>query len=772
MNKFFASLLCCSLTLPLLLQAETSQAQSPSQKKFTRKQLSQAANTPAKKPEEKKKTTEKTSAAPAKKTTSSPSKHSVISNSSGASVKRIPQKSKITKGTPVILAAADETEKKTTSSEETTSKHCEPGPNSFRFSMSHREGKGIGYPQGYTSLDMFFAFSATEKAHPFFDIRGHMSNDGKPAANIGFGIRYLPDMTNAVFGINAFFDFRQARHSTFEQLGLGLEILGTQWGLHLNGYMPIIKTDNIVEVSFYKFSGHSALIHLENEVALKGADASVSRSLVHRGFFDLDAYLGGYFFQGKKQLTAPGGYVKLTSSLSRFFSVELQGSYDTLYKMIFQGAAAINIPLGKRVKIGNPERSCYTETALSRNLTDPVSRFEMIVTHLHQDTEIGLDPRTGQPLSIVFVNNTATSGNGTAEDPYSTLLAAETNSSKGEMIYVYTGNGTSSGMDFFGITLKNRQWLQGSATSFDLLSTSGPVLIPALTTQLPYISSLDKGVTLASDNIVNGFKITAFGSNIYAPSSVVNAQITNNVLSDALTADIKFENAAGLINIESNKCNSILATYGIDIASTTIFSANIESNTFTNSGTANINMLLASNSMSNIVIENNILQNSTDGLEIILENNAISTTTIEGNTFSNQSAVLFGSLNIFPRDQSSVTANIFTNTFSGPTPGIYTVASGTSTLTLGVLNNFISSSASEGAVFVNDILSAATTTLALVGNTSTSTVGYAFENLGILDTFNVMSPNLQISGVEKINTGTIGIAGTITYIPYNPPTVE
>ena len=183
-------------------------------------------------------------------------------------------------------------------------------------------------------------------------------------------------------------------------------------------------------------------------------------------------------------------------------------------------------------------------------------------------------------------------------------------------------------------------------------------------------------------------------------------------------------------------------------------------------------MLLTSNSMSNIVIENNILQNSTDGLEIILENNAISTTTIEGNTFSNQSAVLFGSLNIFPRDQSSVTANIFTNTFSGPTPGIYTVASGTSTLTLGVLNNFISSSASEGAVFVNDILSAATTTLALVGNTSTSTVGYAFENLGLFDTFNVMSPNLQISGVEKINTGTIGIAGTITYIPYNPPTVE
>jgi hypothetical protein len=772
MNKFFASLLCCSLTLPLLLQAETTQGQSPSQKKFTRKQLSQAANTPAKKPEEKKKNTEKTSAAPTKKATASPSKHSVISNSSGASVKRIPQKSKITKSSPVILAAANETEKTTTSSEEPTSKHCEPGPNSFRFSMSHREGKGIGYPQGYTSLDMFFAFSATEKAHPFFDIRGHMSNDGKPAANIGFGIRYLPDRTNAVFGINGFFDFRQARHSTFEQLGLGLEILGTQWGLHLNGYMPIIRTNNIVEVSFYKFSGHNALIHLENEVALKGADASLSRSLVHRGFFDLDAYLGGYFFQGKKQLTAPGGYVKLTSSLSRFFSVELQGSYDTLYKMIFQGAAAINIPLGKRVKIGNPERSCYTETALSRNLTDPVSRFEMIVTHLHQDTEIGLDPRTDLPLSIVFVNNTAPlGGNGTAEEPYSTLLAAELTSAKGEMIYVYTGNGTSSGMDFVGITLKDKQWLQGSATSFDLLSTAGPVLIPASTSQLPYISSLLDGVTLASDNIVNGFKITAFGSNIHAGASVINAQITNNVLSDALTADINFDNAAGQINIESNNCNSISGT-GINITSSTTFSANIESNTFSNSLAANINMLLTENSLSNIVIENNTLKNLDYGLQIILDTNAISDARIEGNTFTTNGAGLFGALNIFPREQSTMTANIFTNTFSGAKSGIVTIASGTSYLTLGVLDNYISSTASEGAVFTNDSLSAATTTLALVGNTSTSTVGYTFENLGLFDSFNVMSPNLQISGVEKINTGSIGTAGTITYIPYNPPTVE
>ncbi|MCX6990210.1 MAG: inverse autotransporter beta domain-containing protein [Chlamydiae bacterium] len=771
MNKFFASLLCCSLTLPLLLQAESTNSQSPSQKKFTRKQLSQAANAPAKKPEEKKKATEKTSTSPAKKTASAPSKHSVISNSSGATVKKIPQKSKITRGSPVILAAADQEEQTTASSaEEAPSKHCEPGPSSFRFSMAHREGKGIGYPQGYTSLDMFFAFSATEKAHPFFDIRGHMSNDGKPAANIGFGIRYLPDMTNAVFGINAFFDFRQARHSTFEQLGLGLEILGTQWSLHLNGYMPIIRTDNIVEVSFYKFSGNSALIHLENEVALTGADASLGRSLVHRGFFDLDAYLGGYFFQGKKQLTAPGGYVKLTSSLSRFFSVELQGSYDTLYKMIFQGAAAINIPLGKRVKIGNPERSCYTETALCRNITDPVSRFEMIVTHLHQDTEIGLDPRTGLPLSIVFVNNTSTGGNGTAEAPYSTLVAAETNSSKGEMIYVYTGNGTSSGMDV-GITLQDRQWLQGSATSFDLLSTSGPVLVPALTSQLPNISNNISGVTLASGNIVNGFKITAPVCNIFAPGSVIGAQITNNVLSDALTADIQFANAAGLINIESNKCNSFIGM-GIDIASTTTFSANIESNTFTNSGAANINMLLTNNSMSNIVIENNTLQNSQYGLEFILENNAISSVRIEGNTFSTNELGLFGTLNIFPRDQSTMTANIFTNTFSGPNSGIVTIASGTSNLTLGVLDNSIFSTALEGAVFANDILSAATTTLALVGNTSTSTAGFVFENLGIFDTFNVMSPNLQISGVEKINTGTIGIAGTITYIPFNPPTVE
>jgi hypothetical protein len=242
-----------------------------------------------------------------------------------------------------------------------------------------------------------------------------VTNDGNPAANVGLGLRYLPKKMNVVFGVNTFFDFRDARHSTFEQMGVGLEILGTQWKYNINGYFPMFKRDEIYKADFYKFSGNRVLVNLFHETAMPGGDTSIARSLIHRGFFDLDAYLGGYYFYGRQDLSAKGGYLKLRSNLSRFFTVEVQGSYDTLFKWIAQGAAAFNVPIGKRVRIEGKKRTCYERIALTRNITEPVSRFEMIVTHSNTEVTEGLDPRTSKPLYAVFVNNTMSDGDGTAE---------------------------------------------------------------------------------------------------------------------------------------------------------------------------------------------------------------------------------------------------------------------------------------------------------------------------------------------------------------------
>lgn len=782
MNKFFASLLCCSLTLPLLLHAEQS-TPAPSQKKLNRKQIAEAGKqtkTPTRSPSTTKKPAS-TSQEPTKKSATSPRKN-IVSNASNPKPASAPKRTSSSgpaKKNPVLLTADAEPTVPQKNSDSPALQDCEKGPNSFSFSFAHREGKGIGYPEGYTSLDMFFSFTSLGNVHPFFDIRGHMSNDGKPAANVGFGIRYLPDSVNAVFGLNTFFDFRQARHSTYEQMGVGLEILGTQWGFHANGYFPIIKTENVIGLHFYEFQGHNALVHLQREIALTGGDASIQRSLIHRGFFDLDAYLGGYYFQGHRDLKAPGGYLKLKSSLSRYITVDVQGSYDTLYKWIFQGAAALNIPLGKRVKTGNPKRTCYEETALARNLTDPVARFEMIVTHLDQQTILGLDPRTEDPLTIVFVNNTAGSGgNGTFESPYNTLALAETNSTPGEMIYVFSGDGTSTGMNA-GITLQNSQWLQSSAFNFELETAYGPVWAPAFSSQLPLIASSGDGVTLANGNIVNGFSISATSNNIIGVG-ISGTEITNNYLSGAANSDIGLSSISGEIIVTGNTSasnSSNAAFVGLGITNTSgSFDANIYNNVFNNtaSGSNSYNIFVSATgtTQADLDIQNNSTQGSTNGVGISLDNTASATVVVAGNSFFNAAGGT-SEMNIILATNSTMNARIYDNIFSTAAPGLFIDLLNNSTGNFAVLSNTVvngSPSLSAGMEFATS--NSSVMTLALVNNNSIGQVGYFLDNLSSTATLNVESPDLTVNGVQNLNTGAIETSGTITYIQYDPASIK
>ncbi|MBM3208257.1 MAG: hypothetical protein FJZ57_06625, partial [Chlamydiae bacterium] len=617
MNKVFASLICYSIMLPMLLPAEQSTKSLQTKKKYSRSEISQSAKSKNSNENER---SDNSSQLKNKNT------NLVISKNTNENNK---EKKSTRNSRPVLLVASDE-QISIDEMEQSLKAECEPGPNSFRFSMSHTEGKGIGYNHGYTSLDMFFTFGSIHNFRPFFDIRGHMSNDGNPSANVGFGVRYLPNSINAIFGANAFFDFRQARHSTFEQLGAGFEILGTQWKMNANCYFPIIKTTNVIDTSFYKFSGHNALIHIQREIAMKGADANLGRSLIQRGHYNLDAYIGGYYFEGHRGLKAPGGYFRLISNLSEFVSVGMQTSYDTLFKGILQGTAAINFPIGKRVKTGNKKRSCYTELALARELTQPVSRFEMIVTHLNQETSPALDPRTMQTLNIVFVNNQAAkSGDGTAEKPYKTIYAAQNNSKSGDMLYVYSGNRTTLGMNK-GLTLKDNQWLQSSALSFDAFSTVGPVVIPAQTSSYPHISGNQNAIKLANNNIVNGFILSAEYVGI-SGENIKSAEITNNKISSLSSTNIALFDVSGTITIESNTGKG---SGGVYISSDKGLTLNLISNSFTNTGTNNIEIAIKKTGNSTIDIKNNTLELALQGIKITASDDAEIDTYITGNTLS------------------------------------------------------------------------------------------------------------------------------------------
>ena len=91
----------------------------------------------------------------------------------------------------------------------------------MRATVRHIEGKGIGYNQGYTTLEGFFAPDPEKIAvMPFFDLRGHVFDNGKLAANGGLGARWRWGCR--AYGVNAYYDYRDDRRG-FNQVGVGLE---------------------------------------------------------------------------------------------------------------------------------------------------------------------------------------------------------------------------------------------------------------------------------------------------------------------------------------------------------------------------------------------------------------------------------------------------------------------------------------------------------------------------------------------------------------------
>ena len=116
------------------------------------------------------------------------------------------------------------------------------------------------------------------------------------------------------------------------------------------------------------------------------------------------------------------------------------------------------------------------------------------------------------PYFFVFVDNTSSS-NGTYESPYHSLAQAQDNSSPNDIIYVFPGDGTTTGMDS-GISLQANQKFWGSGISHSIQTSEGTISIPAQSSSSPTITNTNidtdgNAITLATNNAISGFTITS-----------------------------------------------------------------------------------------------------------------------------------------------------------------------------------------------------------------------------------------------------------------------
>jgi hypothetical protein len=674
---------------------------------------------------------------------------------------------------------------------------CPKGKKQYRTTIRHIESGGIGYNDGYTTLELFLASDPSQwTITPFLDVRGHVFNNGKWAANVGTGLRTL--LGNRAYGINAYYDYRNAGRLKSNQIGIGLETLGKLFDFRINGYLPVgAKISNPYGASFKTFSGNYMLISQKYQSAMKGADAEFGFHFGKTKLFDFYAAAGPYYFIGKLDPTTWGGKARISGTFKDILTLEISDSYDKTFHNKLQGQISLNFSFGPKSSVKPHGRTCNTANVLNDRMLQTVSRQEIIVIDNPTTNSVALDPSTGLPYFFVFVNNTSSS-DGTYESPYHSLAQAQDNSSLNNIIYVFPGDETSTGMDS-GISLKANQKFWGSGISHSIQTSQGMIFIPAQSSSSPIITNTNvdtdgNAITLATNNDISGFIInSAINDAIYgadpqtlevsfctfentltypieaifsgnASISLTNNQFLNNVNGVTLTL-----NGTSTIACSNNTFEGQTSVSSVPleiVANNNTFTLQVENNLFNDNVTGSIRLDLNDALDANISLLNNTITNNTTGSQAslgsscaILSDGTINhcSITLMDNTFSgNASNALYmhtsGAITTL-----EVTASA--NTMSDNGGSALVLATPAHTLTLVATNNTITGNDDNGIAVISS--GASSTGNITINNNVITDIGNASNGIAINQDFSVLNLNILNNVISECEgTGIISYAPT------------
>jgi hypothetical protein len=672
---------------------------------------------------------------------------------------------------------------------------------SYRAAVRHIESGGIGYDNGYTTLEAFLSTDPNRWAvTPFLDARGHLFDDGRWAANAGMGLRTI--LGTRAYGINTYYDYRNIRHLDFNQIGLGLETLGELFDFRINGYLPVgKKTSDPWDAVFSEFSGHHMLISQKYQVGMKGADAQFAFHFGKSRNFDFYAAAGPYYFVGEIGPNVWGGKARIGGTYKDFVTLEFSDSYDQTFHNKFQGQISLNFSFGPK---SQPEMkgsvcTCELASALNKRMLQPVGRQEIIVVDQKKANSVAIDPATGLPYFFVFVDNTSSS-DGTYESPYHNFAQAEVNSAPNNIIYVFPGDGTTTGMDS-GIFLKANQKFWGSGISHSIQTSAGTISIPAQSSTSPTITNTNvdtegNAITLATHNAISGFTITSarndaiFGTD---PQSLeVSSCTIENTTTYAIEASFSGDASISLTNnLFLNNVNGIFLTLNgtstvvcsnntfegqtsvssvpLEIlANSNIFTAHIESNLFNDNTTGSIRFGLNSIVNADIRVLSNIITNSGTGSQSSLGSSLVilpggmtandrCSLTLSDNTFSGNTSnsLYFHTSGAF----TSLEVTASTNTMSDNGGSAIVLATPVDQLTLLATDNAITECNDNGIA----VISSGTTSTGniTISNNIITDIGNASNGIAINQDFSTLNLTIANNEINRCEgTGIISYAST------------
>lgn len=275
---------------------------------------------------------------------------------------------------------------------------CPHGKKQHRATVRHIESGGIGYHEGYTTLELFLASDPSHwRVTPFLDLRGHVFDNGKWAANAGIGIRGL--WGNRAYGINTYYDYRKTGQLNANQIGLGLETLGELVDFRISGYLPVgTKTSNPYDSTLGAFSGNYLLLSQKYKSAMKGCNAEFGFHFYTSESFHFYAAAGPYYYIGEVAKASWGGKARVSGSYKNIVTLEISDSYDRTFHNKCQGQIALTLPFGPKSKVKESGRTCALANTLNNRMLQPVDRQEIIVIDTVKKKKSCDQPRYGTPL--------------------------------------------------------------------------------------------------------------------------------------------------------------------------------------------------------------------------------------------------------------------------------------------------------------------------------------------------------------------------------------
>ncbi len=483
----------------------------------------------------------------------------------------------------------------------------------LQWIVKHIESGGIGYNHGYTTLQGFFPANPNRMdLVPYLDVRAHVFDDGRFASNAGIGLRKM--MKSRVWGMNAYYDYRNAKHKSFNQIGLGLETLGRNWDAFVNGYIPVgsLKSSGY-SPKFSHFEGNHLILSQKYEFAMYGIHGEAGYHMQPNRNTYLYFGAGPYYFQGPIGKSACGAMVRVSAQICRMVSFEIRDSYDSLFHNHFQGQVGLSWSFGPKAVVKKKyeeKKSCPSfsslDTVLTKKLIQPPERDEIVVIDRSRKNAKAIHPATNSPFLFYFVDNTSNSA-GTFKSPFPTLAQAESASASNDVIYVFPGDGTTTGMDS-GITLKSNQQFLGSGVAQPLQTAQGFIVIPSLSATTPIITNTaGDGVSLADSATLRGIDVLTATGNGVSGSSL-----------NQLTID--------LCTIRDSGARGISLTQAVD-------------------GTINLT-------------RSSVIQNTTDGVQISASSNAAVAVNVDDCILSLNGIVSGNGLNLLSSDNATYIASL------------------------------------------------------------------------------------------------------------------